>query len=188
MGRGENMAGDRPVKALGIRACHRRRVDVVISDSRLLLLLTAPGRWLSRESGLARCGLSLLRSPAACRSTVRAGPFPDPSPRVSQKPSFISSCLTGQFFPFHLALLAGPLILQQLKHGMIFQVEFGVGREVLMEPGGMDLSKTIQTQSSKNPETVPRHLLGSGEDDLPPATGPAALGRPEIKESLFFLK
>ena len=185
MGCGENMAGDRPVKALGMRAHHSRRVDIFISDSRLLLLLVALGRRLAREPGLARCGLSLLRSPAALGSTGRAGPFPDLSPCVSQKPSFISSCLTGQFFPFHLALPAGPLILQQLKHGVIFQAEFGLGREVLMEPGGMDLSKTVRTQSSKNPETIPSHLSGSGEEDSPPATGPAAREAQDQGKPLF---
>lgn len=55
-----------------------------------------------------------------------------------------------------------------------------------MVPGGMCLSKTIQMQSSKIPETIPSHFPGSAEGDLPPAAAPAALGRPEIKESLFF--
>ena len=141
-GRGENMAGDGPVKALGIRARHSWHADVFISDSRLLLLLAAPGRRLAREPGLARRRLSLLRSPAAYTSAGRAGPFPNPCPHVYQKPSFISSCLTGQFLAFRLVLLAGLLILQQLKHSVIFQAEFGLGCEVLMEPGGTGLPKT----------------------------------------------
>lgn len=185
-GHGENTAGDRPVKTLGIRARHSRRVDIFISDSRLLLPLAAPGRRLAWELGLARCGLSLLRSPAAGGSTGRAGPFLIRAPTFLRNAALSAPVSLGYFFPFHLALPAGPLILQQLKHGVIFQAEFGLGREVLMEPGGMDLSKTIQTQSPKSPEMVSSHLLGSGEDDSPPAIGPAALGRPEIKENLFF--
>lgn len=61
-------------------------------------------------------------------------------------------------------LPAGPSILQQLKHGTTFQAESGLGCDVLMEPGGMDPSKTVQTQSSKVPETAPRSWSGSGED------------------------
>lgn len=85
-GHGGDVAGDRPVKALGIRACH--------SQVLLILFQAAARRSCSQRRGavLAHSGAVPAHSPAP---HGRAGPFLDLSPLIRQKPSFISSHLAG---------------------------------------------------------------------------------------------
>lgn len=90
-----DVAGDRPVKALGIRACHSRHRQVFISGSRPLLPLAAPG---------SRCwhtaGLSLL---TAWLPTGGHGPSLISAPSSIRNQALSAHVSLGDFFPFPLA-------------------------------------------------------------------------------------
>lgn len=64
-GHGGDVAGDRPVKALGIRACHSQVFIYFISGSRPPLLLAAPGSGAGTQRG---CPCSQPGSPREGRA------------------------------------------------------------------------------------------------------------------------